>query len=233
MNNTDLNLKEACRLAEESIAKQEIARVSEMPNFETSEDFDKRVNKIIRQNKNEKQTSQTENTPRATRRATRVFILVAALIAIFSVTATAVNPLHERIRNFFVETFSSGSLIQFDDSNSVRGTLYSEYTYIPKGYELVEKKSSDASERMLYKNDAGNEVVCVSRKNDPSLSSADSENLKAEEILINGYTAIYMGNDDFSQVMWSNGEYNYSISSNEPLSQRELIKIAESRENVY
>lgn len=233
MNNTDLNLKEACRLAEESIAKQEIARVSEMLDFETSEDFDKRVNKIIRQNKNEKQTTQMENTPRATRRATRVFILVAALIAIFSVTATAVNPLHERIRNFFVETFSSGSLIQFNDSNSVRGTLYSEYTYIPKGYELVEKKSSDASERMLYKNDAGNEVVCDSGKNNSSALSADTENMTGEEIAVGGLTGIYYSSDSFSKLMWSNGDYNYSISSNEPLSQKELIKIAESRENVY
>ncbi len=47
MTNIDLILKEACRIAELNLAEQDCARVSEMPDIETSENFDRRVKELF------------------------------------------------------------------------------------------------------------------------------------------------------------------------------------------
>ncbi len=228
MINTGLILKEACLLAEINLAEQDCTRVSEMPDIETSKSFDKRVNKIIRRMK----TGRYKNT----RKTARVLILVAALIAIFSITATSVDPLHERIRNFFIETLTDISTVEFEDNNSTKGTLYSRYTYIPDGYELVTHEQGKLLERLVFEDTVGNQFICTSRSNDESFSMLDTEDTLMEEITIDALPALYHSKDDFSRVTWSKGEYNYSVqqySSTNPLSKDELIKIAESRENVY
>ncbi len=225
MVNTELILREACRLAELDLAEQDCARVSNMPDIETSKRFDRRVNKIIRRMK----TGKYKNT----KKAARVLILVAALIAVFSINATGVNPLQEKVRNFFVNTFNAGSLIQFEDDNSTRGTLYSEYTWVPEGYELLEKDSKETYERIVYKGNAGDEIISVSRKNDSSILSVDTENMKFEEIVINNSSAMYYADDESSQIIWSKGNYNYRITVSSSVAKDELIKMAESRENVY
>ncbi len=228
MVNTDLILKEACRRAELNIAEQDSIRLSEMPDIETSKDFDRRVNKIIRRMKTGKY--------KKTRKVLRVFILVAILIVTFSITATGVDPLHERIRNFFIETFSDGSTIEFKDSSMTRGTLYSEYTYIPEGYELVKHVEGENFEKFIFENVDQSQFVCISRPNDNSFSMLNTENVAAEEITINAFPAIYHYQDNFAQVTWSIGNYNYSVyqySSTDQLSKEELITIAESRKNVY
>ena len=168
MVNTDLILKEACRRAELNIAEQDSIRLSEMPDIETSKDFDRRVDKIIRRMKTGKY--------KKTRKVLRVFILVAILIVTFSITATGVDPLHERIRNFFIETFSDGSTIEFKDSSITRGTLYSEYTYIPEGYELVKHVQDPFFEKYVFEDLNGNQLFCASRSNDEAFSMLNTEN---------------------------------------------------------
>lgn len=228
MVNTDFILKEACRRAEQNIAEQDSIRLSEMPDIETSKDFDRRVDKIIRRMK----TGKFKNT----KKALRVFILVAILIVTFSLTATGVDPLHERIRNFFIETFSDGSTIEFKDSGLTNGTLYSEYTYIPEGYELVEHTQDPRFERFAFEDLDGNQLFFTSQPNDNSFSMLNTENATVEEIAINGFPAIYHFKDSFVQVAWSTGDYNYSVHQcalTDQLSKEELIRIAESRKNVY
>lgn len=228
MVNIDLILKEACRRAELNIAEQDSIRLSEMPDIETSKDFDRRVDKIIRRMKTGKY--------KKTRKVLRVFILVAILIVTFSITATGVDPLHERIRNFFIETFSDGSTIEFKDSSITRGTLYSEYTYIPEGYELVEHIKDPNFEMFALEDSDSNQLFFASQPNDNSFSMLDTEDVDVEEIIINAFPALYYYKDDFTQVTWSEGEYNYSVhqySLTEQLSKEDLITIAESRKNVY
>ncbi len=228
MTNADLILKEACLLAEINLAEQDCTRVSEMPDIETSKSFDKRVNKIIRRMK----TGRYKNT----RKTARVLILVAALIAIFSITATSVDPLHERIWNFFVETFSDGSTVEFEGNDSTRGTLYSEYTYIPEKYELVKHVQDPLFEKYVFETSDGSQLFCTSKRNDDSLYILNTENTEPEEIIIDNLSALYYSQDEFSKITWSKGEYVYSVyqhSSTNLLSKQELIKIAESRKNVY
>lgn len=228
MVNTDLILKEACRRAELNIAEQDSIRLSEMPDIETSKDFDRRVDRIIRRMKTGKY--------KKTRKVLRVFILVAILIVTFSITATGVDPLHERIRNFFIETFSDGSTIEFKDNSMTRGTLYSEYTYIPEGYELVEHTKGSSLERFAFEDSDGNQLFCTARSNDNSFSMLNTENATVEEIMIHGFPSIYYTQEEFCRVTWSEGQYNYSVHqyvSTNQLLKEELVKIAESRKNVY
>lgn len=239
-------------MAEENIVDREYTRASEIPDIETSKSFDRRVRKLgskarksINENKNaklhlvEKKTGESdetvkEMTVRSAKRGARVFVLVAALIALFSVTATGINPFQEKIRNFFIETFSAGSIIQFDDNNPINGTLYSEYTYMPEGYELSEKTRASDYEKLIFSNADGAQIVCVSVGNDSSLSSIDTENMTSEEVYVNALTAIYYSSDDFAGLLWSNGEHYYSVyTASNDISKSELIKIAESRENVH
>lgn len=120
MTNTDSILRRACAMAEENIVDREYARASELPDIETSKDFDKRIRKLaskarksIKENKSagrtgakvnetngnlhlvERKTAESEEnvkemTVRSAKRGIRVFVLVAALIALFSVTATVI-----------------------------------------------------------------------------------------------------------------------------------------------
>lgn len=43
----DLNLRNACRLAEQHIAEYDYTRLEKIPDIETDEDFDKSVHKIF------------------------------------------------------------------------------------------------------------------------------------------------------------------------------------------
>lgn len=47
MNIIDLNLRNACRLAEQHIAEYDYARLENSPEIETDEDFDKSMHKIF------------------------------------------------------------------------------------------------------------------------------------------------------------------------------------------
>lgn len=228
MADMDMILKNACRIAEEDIAKNEFSRLNEMPDIETSDDFDERINKIIRRMKSGKH--------KGTKKFFRVLILVAALIVVFSVTAIGATPFHEKIKYFFMETFHDVSTVEFENSNSTRGTLYSKYSYIPEGYEMTNHTKDSRYEKYTFEDAEGNQLFCTSRANDNSLSMLDTEDIVPEEITINKSSALYYSKENFSRVTWSTGEYHYSIyqySSTNQITKDELIKMAESRENVY
>lgn len=228
MADMDMILKNACRIAEEDIAKNEFSRLNEMPDIETSGDFDERINKIIRRMKSGKH--------RGTKKFFRVLILVAALIVVFSVTAIGATPFHEKIKYFFMETFHDVSTVEFENSNSPRGTLYSKYSYIPAGYEMTNHTKDSRYEKYTFEDAESNQLFCTARINEDSFSILDTEDTFTEEITIDTLDAIYYSKDDFSKVIWTKGEYIYSIyqySANNQITKDELIKIAESRENVY
>lgn len=228
MADMDMILKNACRIAEEDIAKNEFSRLNKIPDIKTSGNFDERINKIIRRMKSVKR--------RGTKKFFRVLILVAALIVVFSVTAIGATPFHEKIKYFFMETFHDVSTVEFENSNSTRGTLYSKYSYIPAGYEMTNHTQDSRYEKYTFEDVEGNQLFCTSRANDNSLSMLDTEDIVPEEITINKSSALYYSKENFSRVTWSTGEYHYSIyqySSTNQITKDELIKMAESRENVY
>lgn len=228
MADMDMILKNACRIAEEDIAKNEFSRLNKIPDIKTSGNFDERINKIIRRMKSVKR--------RGTKKFFRVLILVAALIVVFSVTAIGATPFHEKIKYFFMETFHDVSTVEFENSNSTRGTLYSKYSYIPAGYEMTNHTQDSRYEKYTFEDVEGNQLFCTGKHNDDSFYILDTENISAEEILINGTDAIYYSQDEFCKITWIKGEYIYSIyqySSTNQITKDELIKMAESRENVY
>ncbi len=226
MDNFDLILKEACGAAELSLAEKDIARHADTPDIETSARFNKRVQKII----NRMETGKYK----APKRIIRTLLVVAALIATLSIPATGIDPLQERIKDFFIRTFSDGSILEFEDNRRTKGTLYSNYTWIPEGYEEVERVQDPLFEEIFFENPSGHLIIHGSKKNDGNGLLLDTEDIEYEEIVIQNTTGIYYCNHNTLWIRWTIGDYNYSISAEAAsVSKEDLIRMANSRENVY
>lgn len=229
MSDFNTILKEAARLAEQDLAEQDYLRFAATPDIETSKEFDERVDKIIIS-----MEPKAYSKPSAFRKTIRTLIAIAAIIAIFSISATGGNPFMETVKDFFIRTFTDGSIVTFEDNDQTVGTLYSNYTWIPEGYELVEHEQGNTYERIVFENSNKNKLTCMTRKSTPSWAGINTEDVPSEEIYIDTLPGLYCEYEDSTQIIWNIGEYYYYISATEEnISKKDLIRIAESRENVY
>lgn len=229
MSDFNTILKEAARLAEQDLAEQDYLRFAATPDIETSKEFDERVDKIIIS-----MEPKTYSKPSAFRKTIRTFIAIAAIIAIFSISATGGNPFMETVKDFFIRTFTDGSIVRFEDNDQTVGTLYSNYTWIPDGYELVEHEQDEIQEIFVFEDHNKNQLICITRKSTPSKSGINTEDALTDEIYINNLPGLYYEQENFIEVIWNTGEYYYYINAeSKNISKEDLIRIAESRENVY
>ncbi len=229
MSDFNTILKEAARLAEQDLAEQDYLRFAATPDIETSKEFDERVDKIIAS-----MEPQNCSKPSVLRKTIRTLILVAAIMVIFSISATGGNPFMETIKDFFIRTFTDGSVVTFDDNDQTAGTLYSNYTWIPEGYELVEHTQDEIHELFIFEDQNMNKLTCMSRKNAPSWNLINTEDAPTNEIYINNLPGLYYKQENFVELIWNNGEYYYYINAtSNSITKDDLIRIAESRENVY
>lgn len=183
--------------------------------------FEKKMKKLIRRRK--KPYYMMINT--AGKRA-------ACIAAIVTVAASAIMSV-EAVRmvfvDFFVHIFEKFSIIQSQDTeNDAPDTIEEVYgiTYDLSGYSIDFEVYNDFRRNIKYKN--GDKII-VYYQEIKSLYEINhnTENVDIQEIDIKGIQAIYYrDNHNYGNIVWDNGDYIISLSSN--ISKEQLILVAES-----
>ena len=116
-------------------------------NHKPSEDFEKKIKKLIGKTKNRELYKELWNIGKVA----AAFILVIA-IALFSSTMKVKADPHLYFKKMEVLLNDASMYIYDEDLNNYYLTLY-EPTYVPEGYEEVERVVDDIGISILYKNE--------------------------------------------------------------------------------
>jgi hypothetical protein len=160
-------------------------------------------------------------------------VIVAVFIASFT-TIMSVSALRNAFKDFFMSIFSDHSEISagVDSSDTFPTTIQSDYniTYDLSNYKIIYEEYDELSRNISYQKD--NIVIdyfqYVKSEYDMGLNTEDAE---ISTITVDDTEAIYyLDNNDYSNIIWDNGEYIIMISSN--IGKNELINIANSVQKV-
>lgn len=204
---------EACKLSYEEW-EATLPNIEDIPEPEYSKKHMKRMNKLFDRMRGGKYH-------RFTRRAVRIMIVAAVLVAIL-LSAFAIPS----SREYLIENFDLFSVYKISEhnNNAVGGEI--EVGYIPDGYELVEIDSLNKSVTNIYKAENG-QTFEISKTSSSTQIDFDTENGMAETFSTNGidYTC-YARKNEFCGIMWISNDYIYQVRGN--FTQEELLKIAEN-----
>ena len=158
---------------------------TKMPEHEFSENFKKRMKKLIRSQK--KPYYFMINTV-----GKRVASFIIALVLAFTTTVLSVKSLRESAWNFIVEVYEKWSILRIVDENNnstgddeVPQLVVSMPTYIPEGYMLIFENSDNISGMYKYKNPSGNTILYKQYWTDSGLQMMiDTERVETENIKI-------------------------------------------------
>ena len=199
---------------------------TKMPEHEFSENFKKRMKKLIRSQK--KPYYFMINTV-----GKRVASFIIALVLAFTTTVLSVKSLRESAWNFIVEVYEKWSILRIVDENNtstgddeVPQLVVSMPTYIPEGYMLIFENSDNISGMYKYKNPSGNTILYKQYWTDSGLQMmVDTEGVETENIKIDTIDGMYFENKGYRNIIWRNDKYLFYLSSK--ISKEELLKIAE------
>ncbi len=220
-------LIDVCSLAEEQYISEALAYYDSLPEFEYSEQFEKRMEKLCSHMSSGKY-----------KRITKPFkaLLVAAIITtIITCSATAVPPTKALSKNYDADINCKRALLTFKVDTNSYGTLYSEYD-IPEDYTVVSHtQKDDIHERCYYEDSNGNYLSYGAGCCESGSTMIDTEGaIEVSEIPLHGTTAFFVhGDGECYYICWAKGEYYYTLSaSTDGVTKEEFLEIAKSRENV-
>ncbi len=205
---------------EYEISMQDVA-----DEHEFSPEFEKKMKKLI--SRRNKPYYKIINTAGKRTACDAVVVLVVSSVTIMNVEA-----LRNAFSDFFVsiyEKFSTVQPVEDDTSPTTLEEIY-EITYNLNGFEIIYDEHDEYSNIIHYNKD--NIVIyfkqCTKNMYD---SDINTENAKILTVDINGHEAIYfIDNNDYYHIIWDNGDYIISLSSN--ISENTLIEIAKSVQKV-
>ena len=210
-------------LAEALISEYEMS-IPQMEEHIFSKEFEKKMKKLI----GRRQKPYYKLINRAWKRAACVVIAI-----IMSTTIVMqVEAIRNLFKDFFAYIYDKFSVLQAVNDDNAPETIENIYaiTYELHDYEIIYENYNDYRRNITYKNE---DLVIdyfqyVKFAYDVHLNT---ENSDIETLLINGTEMIYFkDNHEYDYLIWDNGDYIISISSN--IGENLLIEIAESVQKV-
>ncbi len=226
MTESDKVLREACILAEEMYWDDFFKHFASFPPVEIPEGQHERILKLIYGHLIDNRKKSEADTRRITSKRIKAVIIAAAIIVLLAITAFAIEP----VRDFIINIYSDCTEIVFN-SNDKNDYLYAEYTFIPKGYILVDSIQGKNSQSLIYSNE-GKRILIDSLGNKSSKSVIDTEDSDSGEISFGDETGYYSITDTSIILIWSSGKYNHCIIADlndNYISLETLVKVAQSR----
>jgi hypothetical protein len=223
--------KEAGKEWDELYWQRFLEKINSVPDYYITIETDKKIIEYIKKLEIKYlyyYYNNKRNRFRNSKKRLKVLLVAAVLIIILSVSAFSFNP----VKDFFFKVYEKGTEFFFNyDKNATDDYLYAEYTFIPKGYHLVQKRNFKLGQQFVYKKE-DKRIVIDTNITKHSSSFIDTENANVGEIVVGKYNGYYSITDSEIIVIWSTGKYCHSITSdfNEELINLDLVvKIAESR----
>ena len=180
-------------------------------NHKPSEDFEKKIKKLIGKTKNRELYKELWNIGKVA----AAFILVIA-IALFSSTMKVKADPHLYFKKMEVLLNDASMYVYDEDLNNYYLTLY-EPTYVPEGYEEVSRVVEDIGTIIHYKNEQ-DEIIVWKQKLivGTTVSSTDSEydaeietEYAGENISLNVYA------DGYKRLYYESGRCVFRLSAND------------------
>jgi len=191
--------------------------------YEFSNEFKRKIKKLIRQNKTRSQVEAMAFL------RMRVVVFVAAII-ILLVSAMSVSAMRAAVFEFITEVNEKFTHIFFNESRSSQdaadGFAIYEPAYIPEGFKLVNKNTDGL---VLLEYEKENDFISYSQQCLENVSSnINTEGVRLEELEFKGLPAKYYSNQGVQNLLWYDDKYIYVVSST--LDRDIVFKIAESVE---
>lgn len=192
--------------------------------FIPSAKLDKRITKIILQNKRKSKRRLYS------KRISKLAATIVIIAGISSITLLSVEATRKAIFNAFVEKNNQYTEIKFQEADT-EGEQMDIYrpTYLPKGYEEVSIQSYGSTVMLIYSNDEMNEIHFMQRYGIEGSAFFDNEDNKYTETEIAGNKA-YLFEATTEEVhnilLWRDESVIFELTSQ--ISIDELTKIANS-----
>ena len=156
-------------------------------------------------------------------------LLAAILAAALLLTGCTVYAYRTEIKEFFVEIYEKHIRVTYDtDKNNLMGkniTKAYRATYIPEGYELVEKSNTSLHISYRWEDFNGNSIILQQRVFDGTKFYVDAENGDTEIINYQQYKIYLRELDNSYHYIWNEGEYALRLKTTVRLTNDELFKI--------
>lgn len=193
--------------------------------FKPTETFNKKAKRLC--NSYDKMTFKLTYT--RARKAVCVFVAILILM----LSSLSVGAVRDALANFSIKHFSNHAIVTYNEpttkTNQYPKTIEKVYEIdsIPEGYSLIDCAVTDISADTIYLSNNG-QIFLQQVVKDKYDTRIDNENSSISHETINGKEYIIQKNKiskDFT-LIWDNGEYIFSITSN--LDKDSIIKICES-----
>ncbi|WP_101696936.1 DUF4367 domain-containing protein [Clostridium minihomine] len=219
-NFTEEELKEA-------LIRADFYEMNSLPNDEQiqhtfSLKFERKMRKLIRKSK-----KQLPRKKPLLHLRKKTLVLIAALIAVLSVSVLAVPPVREKIGDFAAQIYEKVTHLFWEEEEATVNQV--EYiqevypTFIPDGFELVREYKSNVF-FLQYKKEEDFIFYQQKRIEDNSIH-LNTEGVELEEAEWNGLSAVYISNQNNQLFLWHDDRYTYQIQST--LDKETILKIAE------
>ena len=161
----------------------------------------------------------------------RVASVVAALLVSAALVTAGVEAIRTPVVQFFTEVFEKFTQIFVeDDTPALSEEIILEPhapTYLPDGYVVESEESTSTVYRIIYIDTVTGDTLRFSQRLDDGRDlHLDTEDIQYTKITVGNYEGLKYTNKDKNGVVYTDGEYVYSVSAS--ISHEELIKIAES-----
>lgn len=188
---------------------------SDIPKHKFSKQHNNKMKELLKGNQKKAKYGSLKKTIR--------FLIIAAILLSFTITAFAIST----SREYIITKFFDHSEYNVSDSDNVKQVESLIINYVPEGFAIVDKFEADYDYSLLYSNGKDNFVVDKTAIN--TSIGYDTEKYDDEIIKINGMDAVYyMSNNGDNGIIYNNGEYIFGVTGN--IKKEELIKIAQNIE---
>lgn len=192
-----------------------------------SEDFEKKIKKLIGKTKNRELYKELLNIGKVA----AAFIIIIG-IALFSSTMKVKADPHLYFKKMEVLLNDASMYVYDEELNNYYLTLY-EPTYVPEGYEEISRVVEDMGINIRYKNDLGKSITWKQRLIvNTAISSTDSEysaeietEYAGENISLNIYK------DGYKRLYYETGNCVFKLNAND-ITVEDMYKMIEDMKKV-
>lgn len=157
----------------------------------------------------------------------RLAVLVAVL-SLLLITVLSVSAIREPIVNILTEAYET--FIEFFFEGDTTNEITSEYiiSYIPEGFEEVDKYVETIAIITTYKDSSGKTLELTQDITDGTAFSLDAEKGGTNKIIISEKTVYLYTQENFAHAIWTEGQYLFTLTYDGEYDDEELYSIISS-----
>lgn len=157
----------------------------------------------------------------------RLAALLVAAVMLLLAGCTAVF-YKEQIGDFFTEVYEKYIKGSFAEEDAVNNQFINEYytlTYVPEGYESLEKNTGKMLARYVWENADGAQMIFAQAPINSGSFFLDNESGTTDVIEMGEYTIYCRIIDGTYSYIWNNEEYAFALYFDNEISEEEIIEI--------